>query len=140
MIEDCNPTGTVRPTESLRGDEVPTPRRPVEASSLLRTDDSTRAAWMCTALDQAETLTSRQLEVFLLLADGLSARSISQELGISEHTVGLHTTHILRTLRVNSRLQAGLTAYVYKTAQLQGRRAAGPQTRPTAEEQSPCGN
>jgi two-component system response regulator DegU len=53
-------------------------------------------------------LSSRELDVAALLADGRSNKEISATLTISEPTVKKHVGQILRKLNVQDRLQAGL--------------------------------
>jgi DNA-binding NarL/FixJ family response regulator len=53
-----------------------------------------------------EMLTPRELEVIGLLAEGLPNRTISQRLGISEHTVKFHVNAILGKLGAHSRTEA----------------------------------
>lgn len=55
-------------------------------------------------------LTRRQREVFTLLGAGYSNAAIAKELGISEHTVAIHVSAILKTLEVENRTQAALLA------------------------------
>ncbi|HEX2031580.1 MAG TPA: LuxR C-terminal-related transcriptional regulator, partial [Actinomycetota bacterium] len=50
-------------------------------------------------------LTKRQMEVALLVANGLSNREIAEQLVISEHTAARHVEHILARLRLSSRVQ-----------------------------------
>ena len=52
------------------------------------------------------TLTSRELEVLALLADGKPTREIASTLCISEATVRNHIQHILDKLHVHNRLEA----------------------------------
>ena len=67
---------------------------------------------MVSEIDRPEViLTPRQLEVFQLLAKGLSNREICELLGISANTVKIHVTSILRTLNVTNRTEA---VYAYK--------------------------
>lgn len=69
--------------------------------------------WITTVICRVENLSSRQSEVFFLLAEGLGNREIASRLHISQRTVKLHTTNLLRALHVDSRLQAGLVALAY---------------------------
>jgi len=55
-------------------------------------------------------LTPRQMEVFLLLCEGLSNKLIGRKLNISQGTVKVHVSFILREFGVTSRLQAVVAA------------------------------
>ena len=56
-------------------------------------------------------LTSREQEVFRLIAEGLSNVEIGQQLYISDTTVKTHVTHILQKLGLRDRVQAVVLAY-----------------------------
>jgi DNA-binding CsgD family transcriptional regulator len=56
-------------------------------------------------------LTSRELEVLVLVARGSTNRAIAAELVISEHTVARHVQNILTKLGVNSRTAASSFAH-----------------------------
>jgi DNA-binding NarL/FixJ family response regulator len=58
-----------------------------------------------------EELTTREQEVFRLMANGLSNTEIGQELYISDTTVKTHITHILQKLNLRDRVQAVVLAY-----------------------------
>jgi len=60
---------------------------------------------------QLDELTERELEVFRLIARGLSNAEIGQELYISDTTVKTHITHILQKLDLRDRVQAIVLAY-----------------------------
>ena len=53
-----------------------------------------------------EILSSRELEVFLLLAAAKSVSEIAEQLGLSEGTVKIHATAVFKALGVGSRTQA----------------------------------
>ena len=55
-------------------------------------------------------LTQRQKQVFQLLSEGNSNASIAKFLGISEHTIAIHVSAILKTLELENRTQAALVA------------------------------
>jgi DNA-binding NarL/FixJ family response regulator len=58
-----------------------------------------------------DELTTREQEVFRLIANGLSNTEIAQELYISDTTVKTHITHILQKLNLRDRVQAVVLAY-----------------------------
>jgi DNA-binding NarL/FixJ family response regulator len=55
-----------------------------------------------------ELLTERQLDILQLISKGLSNKLIARELHLSENTIKVHVSAILRALGLNNRTQAGL--------------------------------
>lgn len=55
-----------------------------------------------------DTFTVRQLDVLELMAGGHSNKSIANELGLSEHTIKIHISAILRILDVSNRTEAAI--------------------------------
>jgi DNA-binding NarL/FixJ family response regulator len=58
-----------------------------------------------------QTLTSREMDVYRLIASGLSNAEIGRELFISDTTVKTHVTRLLQKLRVRDRAQAIVIAF-----------------------------
>lgn len=63
-----------------------------------------------TLVEKVALLTSRQLEVFNLLAHGLLNKQIAFEMSVTEATVKAHLTGIMRKLNVNNRTEVMLIA------------------------------
>jgi DNA-binding NarL/FixJ family response regulator len=57
-----------------------------------------------------ETLTPREAEVLVLLAEGLPNKAIASRLGVTEHTAKFHVNAILRKLGAQSRTEAVVLA------------------------------
>jgi DNA-binding NarL/FixJ family response regulator len=60
------------------------------------------------ARNEPGELTTRELDVLVLLAEGLPNKVIAQRLGIAEKTVKAHVTHVFHALGVTDRTQAAL--------------------------------
>jgi DNA-binding NarL/FixJ family response regulator len=73
---------------------------------------------------ELDDLSERELEVFRLIARGLSNGEIAQELYISETTVKTHITHILQKLNLRDRVQAVVLAYQTGIFEADARRTA----------------
>ena len=54
-------------------------------------------------IPQVELLTSREMEVFEAILKNMKRKDIADELGVTEHTVKKHTSHIFEKLEVSSR-------------------------------------
>lgn len=68
-----------------------------------------------------ELLTERQLDILKLISKGLSNKLIARELFLSENTVKVHVSAILRALSLSNRTQVGLVGQkleIIKAAQL----------------------
>ena len=67
---------------------------------------SADAPWQADTIDNLEPLTARELEVFELLAKGLSNREIGEVLGITAHTAKFHVGQILAKTGTSTRAEA----------------------------------
>ena len=64
------------------------------------------------ALDEViNKLTERQLDILGLLAQGKSNKEVARERNLSDNTVKVHVSAILRALNLNNRTQLGLLAH-----------------------------
>ncbi len=75
----------------------------VSASS----DDSAESS----SIEQINSLTNREYEVLVLIAEGLNNKDIAERLYISEKTVKNHVSNIFKKLNLNDRVQAAIFAY-----------------------------
>lgn len=55
-----------------------------------------------------DALTERQKEILLLLGEGRSNKDIARCLGLSENTIKVHVSGVLRALNLSNRTQAGV--------------------------------
>jgi DNA-binding NarL/FixJ family response regulator len=55
-------------------------------------------------------LSDREIEIIRLLAEGLSNRSVSERLSLSENTIKYHLKNILQKLNVQNRTEAVMYA------------------------------
>jgi two-component system nitrate/nitrite response regulator NarL len=58
----------------------------------------------------AAAFTVREMEVLVLLAEGLNTAAMSRRLGIAHHTVEWHVRHVIEKLQVHTMLQAVIAA------------------------------
>lgn len=60
-----------------------------------------------------QEFTTRERDVLRLIAQGLSNKLIARRLGISESTVKVHVKHLLKKLKMKSRVEAAVWALQY---------------------------
>jgi DNA-binding NarL/FixJ family response regulator len=82
-----------------------TPRQSAQSTSFLPIDGAPQQA--------IANLTERQRQVLSYLAQGMTNTKIATQLGLSENTVRIHISAILRTLNLDNRTQAALLAAEY---------------------------
>ncbi|HZD18879.1 MAG TPA: response regulator transcription factor [Actinomycetota bacterium] len=87
---------------AVRGEELLQPDEVERILGQLRTTREEEEA----ARSRVERLTPRQVEILQAMADGLAPAEISEQLGISRHTLRTHVQNILTKLAVHSKLQA----------------------------------
>jgi DNA-binding CsgD family transcriptional regulator len=91
------------------------PQAGVEALIARKPSDTGKPKVACLPPDAPVAhLTPRQLDVLALLCAGMTNKHISRKLGISNATVKIHISCILRALDVTSRLQAVIAAHRLK--------------------------
>ncbi|WML49537.1 EAL domain-containing protein [Neobacillus sp. PS3-34] len=100
LKKESFPNGVNNPNSLDKKIENPDQKQEILNGALSRTKD-------------LYAISSREMEVFKLIIDGLSNKEISEKLFISEHTVKNHITRILQKLNVSDRLQA--MAIIYQT-------------------------
>lgn len=86
-------------------------RRLMEGHVLFHPDVMRRAARptkLSGPAGRLQGLTSRELEILQLVAEGLGNREIGERLDISYHTVMKHVSNIISKLQVGNRMEAGL--------------------------------
>ncbi len=81
-----------------------------KTSSTTELADAIRRAAARSADPAPPRLTDRQREILRLLCNGLSNKEIGRHLGLSDATVKMHMTAVLRSLGVATRTQAVLMA------------------------------
>jgi DNA-binding NarL/FixJ family response regulator len=76
-----------------------------------------RGATPASESDPVDTLTDRQLGVFRLIGEGLSAQEIARRLHISVHTVDTHRENIKRKLNVDTGRELNRRAVIWLSEQ-----------------------
>jgi DNA-binding NarL/FixJ family response regulator len=97
LLKDARPQDLVSGVRAAMNDGAPlAPRAALEVLT----------AWR--DVTEPSELTARELDVLILLGEGLPNKLIAQRLGIAEKTVKAHMTHIFEALGVTDRTQAAL--------------------------------
>jgi DNA-binding NarL/FixJ family response regulator len=69
--------------------------------------------WEAEVAAVRDSLTNREREVLILVAEGLSNKEIAQRLVVTVRTVDFHVSNILRKLDVISRVEAAVWAQAH---------------------------
>jgi DNA-binding NarL/FixJ family response regulator len=99
LLKDAEPDELLRGIRAAAAGEAPLD--PKAARVLLDQQRSPRGG---------DSLSAREREVLLLVADGLANKHIARRLGISDRTVKAHLTSVFRAIGVTDRTQAALWA------------------------------
>lgn len=116
LLKDADPTALVQAVRSVAAgngtlDDALTKR-------VLREVVDRRQTQPVSAGRATELLTPRELDIVLLLAQGMSNDEIARALVLEQSTVKSHLARILPKLGVRSRLQAAVWAYQNKVVDL----------------------
>lgn len=65
--------------------------------------------------DKFDSLSKRELEIALLLAEGLASQVIADKLFISIKTVKLHSTHIYKKLGIRGKIELVKLKYEFSS-------------------------
>jgi DNA-binding NarL/FixJ family response regulator len=101
LLKDAEPDELVRAVRSAARGESPLDPRAARAVLDRRTAGPAAGS----------TLSEREKEVLVLVAEGLANKQIARALGIAERTVKAHLTNIFATLGVADRTSAALWAH-----------------------------
>lgn len=89
--------------QAARGQQVFSPKLAQIMASALR-DNNTKKS------NKPDDLTSRELEIVKLIAQGKTNKEVARKLGITEATVKVHVKNLLKKLSLKSRVEAALWA------------------------------
>ncbi len=96
---------------TVRGESVVSPEM---TSKLVNAFQSSRVETRAHAPpaepDPIDSLSQREREILAQVARGASNKEVARALGIAEATVKIHVQHILRKLKLSSRVQAAVYA------------------------------
>ena len=110
LLKDTDPQALVDAVRTVHeGQSLLSPQ--VLARLVARMPRTAAGAYGSTRANDVETLTPRQREVLLLIAQGLSNSEIEAELGITRATCRSHITALLARLGARDRAQLVIVAY-----------------------------
>ena len=115
LLKDTPPTDLVSAIHTVSvGDAVVSPRvtrRMLELFSAQLPAQESATGMPASAAARLESLTTRELEVLTLVAEGLANQEIADRLVVSEATVKTHVGKVLAKLDLRDRVQAVVLAY-----------------------------
>jgi two-component system nitrate/nitrite response regulator NarL len=110
LLKDCEPEELLPALrQAANGQQVFSPKLAQIMAGALRGN-------IANSTYKPSELTSRELEIIKLLAQGKPNKLIARELNITEATVKVHVKNLLKKLSLNSRLEAALWAISNKLA------------------------
>ncbi len=94
---------------TVRGESVVSPEM---TSKLVNAFQASRAEALAPVAepDPIDSLSQRERQILTEVAQGASNKEVARTLGIAEATVKIHVQHILRKLKLSSRVQAAVYA------------------------------
>jgi DNA-binding NarL/FixJ family response regulator len=111
LLMDSRPEELLHGIRSVLGQRSPLTPRPTHGVVV---------AWR--DVPEWAVLTARELDVLVLIAEGLPNKVVARRLGIAEKTVKAHVTRVFHALRVSDRTQAALWVQRHGIPPLQQRR------------------
>ncbi len=94
---------------TMAGEAVVSPEMTSKLVSAFQSQQvETNSSGVDTAADPIHSLSPREREILAHIARGASNKEVARQLGIAETTVKIHVQHILRKLKLNSRVQAAV--------------------------------
>jgi DNA-binding NarL/FixJ family response regulator len=109
LLKDAEPERVVEAVRSVAGGQGTI--ADALTRRVLREVVTRRQTQPVTAARASEVLTARELDILLLLAQGLSNEEIARDLYVEVSTVKSHLARMMPKLGVRSRLQAAVWAY-----------------------------
>lgn len=100
--------GIIQDYNEMKSDEAQEKAPPVFAEAVPEKTDINLSDSVPLILENwnpAESLTSREIEIFSLLLEGCKRKEIAEKLSLSENTVKTHTSHIFSKLSVTGRAE-----------------------------------
>lgn len=105
LLKDMEPEDTLESIRTAAGGKLVVSDRLTELlAAALRSEAKTPYS------SEEAALTTRECEILLLIAEGLSNKLIARRVDISPATVKVHVKNILRKLNLNSRVEAAVWA------------------------------